>query len=143
MATSSPPQTTEFPVQFADDVIVSHQALTTIEAVEPDEDAGYQSDYHSSTSTSITSSIRDYKFENGRRYHKFHEGTYQFPNDESEQEREDMKHAMLLNLCGGRLHFVPLENPQNIIDLGTGTGIWAIESRQIRPITDTQMLIHI
>lgn len=69
------------------------------------------------------SSVRDYTFENGPRYLKFHEGIYQFPNDESEQEREDMKHAMMLNLCGGRLHFAPLENPQNIIDLGTGTGI--------------------
>jgi len=38
---------------------------------------------------------------------------------------------MLVNLCGGSLHFSPLENPQNIIDLGTGTGIWAIDSRPI------------
>jgi hypothetical protein len=140
MATSFPPQTTGSPVQYAEDAIVSHQASTTIEAAEPDEDAGYQSDHQSSGSTSIASSVRDYAFENGRRYHKFHEGTYQFPNDESEQEREDMKHGMLLNLCGGRLHFAPLENPQNIIDLGTGTGIWAIDSRLIPPIirrTDT------
>ncbi len=42
-----------------------------------------------------------------------------------------MKHAMIVNLCGGRLHFSPLENPQHIIDLGTGTGIWAIDSRPI------------
>lgn len=40
-----------------------------------------------------------------------------------------MKHAMVVNLCGGRLHFAPIgENPQNILDMGTGTGIWAIES---------------
>jgi hypothetical protein len=81
----------------------------------------------SRNSTSISSNVRDFAFEHGRRYHKFREGRYQFPNDESEQEREDMKHAMVVNLCGGKLHYAPLKNPQNIIDIGTGTGIWAID----------------
>ncbi|PGH21339.1 hypothetical protein AJ80_03390 [Polytolypa hystricis UAMH7299] len=107
---------------------VAHQAETTIEAGEDESsDAGYNSDNYSSTTTSLGPSVRDYAFENGRRYHKFHEGTYLFPNDEPEQEREDMKHAMIINLCGGKLHYAPLEKPQNIIDLGTGTGIWAID----------------
>jgi hypothetical protein len=71
-------------------------------------------------------------FENGRRYHKFREGAYNFPNDETEQDREDMKHAMVVNLCGRRLHFADIgENPQNILDMGTGTGIWAIESESL------------
>lgn len=74
-------------------------------------DAGYETDSLRSGSTSISSSVRDYMFENGRRYHRFREGTYNFPNDESEQEREDMKHAMMINLCQ-TLHFAPLgESP--------------------------------
>lgn len=73
--------------------------------------------------------MRDYAFEHGRRYHKFREGRYQFLNDESEQEREDMKHAMVVNLCGGKLHYAPLNNPQKIIEIGTGTGMWAIDGR--------------
>jgi len=57
-----------------------------------------------------------------------------FPNDESEQAREDMKHAMILNLCGGKLHYAPIgENPQNILDVGTGTGIWAMDSMCLWP----------
>lgn len=93
-------------------------------------DAGYETDSIGSASTSLASSMRDYAFENGRRYHRFREGAYNFPNDDSEQEREDMKHAMMVNLLGGRLHFAPIgENPQNVLDMGTGTGIWAIESR--------------
>jgi len=42
--------------------------------------------------------------------------------------REDMKHAMIVNLCQ-KLHFAPIQDPQRILDMGTGTGIWAIESR--------------
>jgi hypothetical protein len=84
-----------------------------------DEDAGYNSDSVSTGSTSITSSIRAHTFEDGIRYHKFHDGKYAFPNDETEQNRDDMKHAMTLMLCGDRLHFAPIgNNPQSIIDLG-------------------------
>lgn len=93
-------------------------------------DAGYRSNASSRATTSISSSVRDYTFEANRRYHKFQEISYQFPNDDPEQEREDMKHAMVTNLCGGRLHFAPLENPQKILDLGTGTGIWVIDSER-------------
>ncbi|PBP23462.1 methyltransferase domain-containing protein [Diplocarpon rosae] len=97
-------------------------------------DAGYETDSMGSASSSISSSIRDFAFENGRRYHKFREGSYNFPNDPSEQDREDMKHAMMVNLLGGRLHFAPIgENPQNILDMGTGTGIWAIEMGDLYP----------
>ncbi|KAF7559365.1 hypothetical protein G7046_g4801 [Stylonectria norvegica] len=91
-------------------------------------DAGYESDSVTSGSTSVESSVRDYMFENGRRYHRFREGTYNFPNDDVEQEREDMKHAMVKLLCSQNLHFAPLGNyPQEMLDIGTGTGIWAIE----------------
>jgi hypothetical protein len=91
-------------------------------------DAGYETDSRTSGSTSLASSVRDYAFENGRRYHKFREGRYAFPNDDVEQEREDMKHAMVKMLCQ-QLHFAPIgDHPQQILDIGTGTGIWAIES---------------
>lgn len=91
-------------------------------------ESGYDTDTFGSASISLSSGMRDYAFENGRRYHKFREGAYNFPNDDSEQDREDMKHALVVNLCQ-RLHFAPLgDNLQNVMDMGTGTGIWAIES---------------
>lgn len=112
---------------------VEHQAETTIEAAgdgdffnNDSSEPGYESVSATGASTSISSSARDYAFEHGRRYQKYQEGRYLFPNDESEQDREDMKHAMIVNLCGGRLHYAPLENPHEILDIGTGTGIWAI-----------------
>jgi len=76
-------------------------------------DLGYETDSIGSASISLASSMRDFAFENGRRYHRFREGAYNFPNDDCEQEREDMKHAMMVNLLGGRLHFASIgDKPQ-------------------------------
>ncbi|KAJ4212578.1 hypothetical protein NW759_011615 [Fusarium solani] len=81
-----------------------------------------------SDSTSIGSSIYEHSFQNGRRYHRYRHGRYPLPNDEAEQNREDMLHAMMLEATDGRLCYAPIgKNPQKIADLGTGTGIWAIE----------------
>ncbi|KAK4234259.1 S-adenosyl-L-methionine-dependent methyltransferase [Achaetomium macrosporum] len=79
-------------------------------------------------STSVTSSLFEHAYENGRRYHAYKNARYPIPNDDIEQNREDMKHAMMLELTDGKLFFAPIgDNPQKIIDLGTGTGIWAID----------------
>lgn len=91
---------------------------------------GYESSQ--SVSTSISSSIYAHTFENGRRYHIFREGRYPIPNDDAEQNREDMKHAMMLEITQGKLVLAPIgEHPQNIIDLGTGTGIWCIDGLSV------------
>ncbi|KAI1445715.1 S-adenosyl-L-methionine-dependent methyltransferase [Annulohypoxylon stygium] len=97
-------------------------------SVSADED-GYDgfSGILSADSISMSEDVRDYVFENSRRYHKYSEGRYHFPNDDAEQEREDMQHAMVILLCDGKLHFAPLDDPKSILDLGTGTGIWAID----------------
>lgn len=116
----------------AQDSIIADDSADSIGSVHGDDagsDAGYDSDTASSASTSVMSSVRDYMFENGRRYHRYREGAYNFPNDDVEQEREDMKHAMVKLLCSQKLHFAPIgDNPQEILDIGTGTGIWPIES---------------
>lgn len=49
------------------------------------------------------------------------------PNDEVEQERLDFYHHIFLLLLGGKLYTAPLDNPQRVLDVGTGTGIWAID----------------
>ncbi|KAK4178875.1 S-adenosyl-L-methionine-dependent methyltransferase [Triangularia setosa] len=89
-------------------------------------DDGYGTDTNTTASTSLAESVREFIYENGRRYHKFREGMYNFPNDDVEQQREDMKHQMVKMLCG-KLYFAPVERPQQVLDIGTGTGIWAIE----------------
>lgn len=101
-------------------VLPSDNPIEADEAETQDgDDDGYNSDLASTSSTSISSSIRNHTFEDGIRYHRFHDGQYAFPNDDNEQNRDDMKHAMTLLLCGQRHHFAPIgDSPQNIIDLG-------------------------
>lgn len=47
-------------------------------------DDGYGTDNNTTASTSLAESVRDYIYENGRRYHRFREGRYNFPNDDVE-----------------------------------------------------------
>ncbi|KAF8247741.1 S-adenosyl-L-methionine-dependent methyltransferase [Wilcoxina mikolae CBS 423.85] len=72
-------------------------------------------------------SVYDHVYENGRRYHRFHEGKYLMPNDQIEQDRMDVHHEIFLLLTNGKLHLAPISSPERILDVGTGTGIWAIE----------------
>ncbi|GFP57486.1 secondary metabolism regulator LAE1 [Trichoderma asperellum] len=88
-----------------------------------------------SDSTSLNSSILQHSFVNGRRYHRYRHGRYPIPNDDTEQNREDMLHTMMMEATDGKLYYAPIGNhPQKIIDLGTGTGLWAIERIDLSPI---------
>lgn len=50
------------------------------------------------------------------------------PNDEEEADRLDMLHEMILTTMHRKLFLAPIgESPTRVIDLGTGTGIWAID----------------
>ncbi|KAI1076969.1 S-adenosyl-L-methionine-dependent methyltransferase [Whalleya microplaca] len=83
--------------------------------------------YPSST-MSATSSIFDHIVENGRTYHRFKEGKYMLPNDALEQSRLDYQHRLYTQVNNGNLCISPIkENTRNVLDIGTGTGIWAIE----------------
>lgn len=122
-------------------------------------------------SKSLSASVLDYEYENGRRYHGYKAGRmwtlslchsdgltletdYPIPNDEasfvaqcltvyrfltqapfhqSELDRLDLQHHLLTVLFGGNLHFAPLKEPRKILDLGTGTGIWAIDMADLHP----------
>ncbi|PQE20072.1 TAM domain methyltransferase protein [Rutstroemia sp. NJR-2017a BBW] len=92
-------------------------------------DSSYDYEDSISSSTSISSSILNYTYENGRRYHAYRSGEYMLPNDEQEQQRLDLKHHVFKLVLGGRLFCAPIDaNPQRILDVGTGTGLWAIEA---------------
>jgi methylase of polypeptide subunit release factors len=54
---------------------------------------------------------------------------YNFPNDEKEQDRLDLNHHLCLLLLDDELHFTKLPEDKSIriLDVGTGTGIWAMD----------------
>lgn len=58
---------------------------------------------------------------------------YWLPNDGEEQDRQDFQHEWYRRLHGGRLGFAPLESPRFVLDIGTGTGIWAMEFAEDNP----------
>lgn len=39
-------------------------------------------------------------------------------------------------MLDGKLHLAPLENPQRILDVGTGTGVWAIDIADTFPAAE-------
>ncbi|CAI7589393.1 unnamed protein product [Penicillium glandicola] len=87
-----------------------------------------QSGNTSSYTASLLSDVKNYAYENGRRYHSYREGHYVLPNDEQEQDRQDLLHHVRNLVLNGRLFRAPLDNHiQRALDIGTGTGIWAID----------------
>lgn len=54
---------------------------------------------------------------------------YNFPNDETEQDRLDLSHHLCLMLLDDELHLakLPEDKALRILDVGTGTGIWAMD----------------
>lgn len=104
--------------------------LTDFEdCIEADDDYSVAQSSYQSDLASITSSIVNYEYENGRRYHGFRAGKYLMPNDEAEQDRLDLQHHFWGLALGGRFYLSPLkkENVKEILDVGTGTGIFFAE----------------
>ncbi|PGH26379.1 hypothetical protein AJ80_01877 [Polytolypa hystricis UAMH7299] len=92
-----------------------------------DTDSAYEEGSLSSTSTSLRSSITNYQYENGRRYHAYKAGEYYLPNDETEQQRLELHHHIYRLCLSGLIYSAPIKSPQRVLDLGTGTGTWATE----------------
>ncbi|CZR54890.1 related to methyltransferase [Phialocephala subalpina] len=90
-----------------------------------------------SSTVSLRDSIYEYIEENGRTYHAYRAGgtSYLVPNDEAEQERLDLQHHLFRMTMDGALFAAPVTNPHNVLDIATGTGIWAIEFAQENPGT--------
>ena len=82
----------------------------------------------SDSSASLAASVYNHSIHHGRLYNKQLSSRYPFPSDATEQDREDIRHLLMLQLTGGLLFFAPIgNNPEKIIDIATGTGIWAVQ----------------
>ncbi|KAK1979115.1 S-adenosyl-L-methionine-dependent methyltransferase [Colletotrichum cereale] len=90
-----------------------------------------------SETTSVKNSIREYRIENGRSYHKYKDGQYAWPNDERESERQDMQHEICMVTFGDKLGLAPPCDDDakvgRVLDVGTGTGLWAMDYADLHP----------
>ncbi|KAF5633323.1 demethylmenaquinone methyltransferase [Fusarium tjaetaba] len=97
-----------------------------------EEDLTLGSDAESSTA-SISSSILNYRTINGRTFHSERgNAAYWGSNDERQSDAMDIailpSHHIWTLAHDGELYFAPLDdNIQKVLDIGTGTGIWAID----------------
>ncbi|OHW96818.1 methyltransferase domain-containing protein [Colletotrichum incanum] len=114
---------------------VGSDALEVDDAASLNETASNIDDQISTYTASLSSSVLDYPTEYGRRYHAFRAGSYLAPNDESEMDRLDFNHMLIMKTIGRKLFLapVPQETTHRILDIGTGTGIWAIEAADVFP----------
>ncbi|KAF3007893.1 hypothetical protein E8E13_011006 [Curvularia kusanoi] len=96
-------------------------------------DSAYGEGYSSYT-MSATTSVFNFRYENGRRYHGYAEGQYLLPNDDVEMDRLDLQHHAFRLTLEGKLYRAPIPNDvQHVLDVGCGTGIWAIEFSDEHP----------
>ncbi|KKY27372.1 putative sam dependent [Diplodia seriata] len=104
-----------------------------------DDDAYGDGDVESAT-TSLKSSIMNFHYENGRRYSAYKQGQYWGPNDEQQADQLDICHHICNLTMDGRLHLAPLDSqgPQklHVLDVGTGTGLWAVDFADQNPSAD-------
>ncbi|KAH8679298.1 S-adenosyl-L-methionine-dependent methyltransferase [Ilyonectria robusta] len=102
--------------------------LAETDPVQDDGDSAVGDDAASSTA-SITSSILEYRTIHGRTYHSERgNAEYWTPNDEHHNESMDINHHLLSLSLEGKLFLAPLKDDvQKVLDIGTGTGIWAID----------------
>ncbi|KAF0317860.1 Secondary metabolism regulator LAE1 [Colletotrichum sp. SAR11_59] len=99
-----------------------------VEVDQEELDSSYGDDEASRASTSLKSITSRYEWKHGRRYHGYQSGTYNFPNDEQEQDRLDMIHHVFYRLMHDRLYLAPINTEGlKVLDIGTGTGIWPIQ----------------
>ncbi|KAK3385900.1 S-adenosyl-L-methionine-dependent methyltransferase [Podospora didyma] len=95
-----------------------------------DNDSSLGSDILSSTA-SLSASILEYRMIHGRTFHsdKTTDAQYWVPNDDKQNESMDINHHLLTLVLDGKLFRAPLdaEKIKKVIDIGTGTGLWAID----------------
>ncbi|KAL7620130.1 hypothetical protein AAE478_009123 [Parahypoxylon ruwenzoriense] len=104
---------------------------------ETDGDSAYGDDNASSTA-SLTASILEYRTVQGRRFHSEIGNAQSWnPNDAQHEESMDILHHVSTLLQDGKLYLAPIDqNVQKVLDVGCGTGIWAIDFADQFPGTE-------
>lgn len=106
-------------------------------AMQPDTDSSDEAYAESTTTsyvTSIKSEISKGVLENERLYPSYGQHDYGMPIDDDELDRMDLQHRKYELVIGEKHFLAPIgPTPQRILDLGTGTGIWALDVADMYP----------
>lgn len=92
-----------------------------------DADSAYAGSIAATDTTSLLSSIARYREEHGRTYHSYGSTEHWGPNDDKAQDQQDLSHQLWSLALKGKHFLAPVEEPENVLDIGCGTGIWCIE----------------
>lgn len=98
-------------------------------------DSTLGSDVSIGASTVASERNYEYRLEHGRRYHALVSGAeYNLPNDDQEMDRLDLQHHLFRMTLDGALHKAPIQDDvHHVLDVGTGSGIWALEFAEEHP----------
>ncbi|KAI1324669.1 S-adenosyl-L-methionine-dependent methyltransferase [Xylariaceae sp. FL0255] len=104
------------------------------ELEDDDTDSAYGGDNASSTA-SLSASILEYRTLHGRTFHSERGNAQSWnPNDAQHDESMDILHHVSTLLQDGKIHLANLdENISKVLDVGCGTGIWAIDFADLYP----------
>ncbi|ETR98844.1 S-adenosyl-L-methionine-dependent methyltransferase [Trichoderma reesei RUT C-30] len=103
---------------------------------ENDEDDSGVDDWDdaASSTASLSESIFDYRNIHGRTFQNSKTTEYWGPNDDRQNNGLDISHHFVTMLLGDQLFEAPIKKPPTkVLDVGTGTGIWAIDMSDAYP----------
>ncbi|KAI3576786.1 S-adenosyl-L-methionine-dependent methyltransferase [Fusarium oxysporum f. sp. albedinis] len=110
-------------------------AAEVVEVDDYENESGYGDEFSVAT-TSMDSYMLRYEQKHGRTYHSYRQGSYNYPNDDQEQDRLDLVHHAFRLVLQDKLFLAPINlnsSDLRVLDIGTGTGLWAIEFADENP----------
>ncbi|KAL6408436.1 hypothetical protein AUP68_08293 [Ilyonectria robusta] len=129
-ARSSPPKSPDEPAAAVTEPSTLLPPQHWVETAEDDDDADSALGDTQSSTASVTSNILNYRTILGRRFHSEQgDAHYWGSNDEKQNEAADINHHVQTLGLDGKLFLAPLDENKikTVVDIGTGTGIWAID----------------